>query len=68
MKCGDTLMRLRRFRVDEMKRRMATLDGMKADAERRDQQRPARPEQMWRRHACRPLLEHFRAKRGDRLA
>ncbi|HXC56894.1 MAG TPA: flagellar FliJ family protein [Rhizomicrobium sp.] len=28
-------MRLRRFRVDEMKRRMATLDGMKADAERK---------------------------------
>ena len=35
MKRGDTLIRLRRFRVDEMKRRMATLDGMKADAERR---------------------------------
>ena len=34
MKRGDTLIRLRRFRVDEMKRRMATLDGMKADAER----------------------------------
>jgi len=29
------LIRLRRFRVDEMKRRMATLDGMKADAERK---------------------------------
>ena len=28
-------MRLKRFRVDEMKRRMATLDGMKADLERK---------------------------------
>jgi flagellar FliJ protein len=35
MKRRDTLIRLRRFRVDEMKRRMATLDGMKADAERK---------------------------------
>ncbi len=35
MKRGDTLIRLRRFRVDEMKRRMATLDGMQADAERK---------------------------------
>src|ERR1700742_3333561 len=35
MKRGDTLIRLRRFRVDELKRRMATLDGMKADAERK---------------------------------
>ena len=35
MKRGDTLIRLRRFRVDEMKRRMATLDGMKTDAERK---------------------------------
>jgi flagellar protein FliJ len=35
MKRGDTLIRLRRFRVDEMKRRMATLDGMKMDAERK---------------------------------
>ncbi|MBV9542676.1 MAG: flagellar FliJ family protein [Alphaproteobacteria bacterium] len=35
MKRGDTLLRLRRFRVDEMKRRMATLDAMKADAERK---------------------------------
>ena len=35
MKRGDSLIRLRRFRVDEMKRRMATLDGMKADAERK---------------------------------
>ena len=35
MKRGDTLLRLRRFKVDEMKRRMATLEGMKADAERK---------------------------------
>jgi flagellar export protein FliJ len=28
-------MRLRRFRVDELKRRLATLDGMKADVERK---------------------------------
>jgi flagellar protein FliJ len=35
MKRGDSLIRLRRFRVDEMKRRMATLDGMKADGERK---------------------------------
>lgn len=35
MKRGDTLLRLRRFRVDEMKRQMATLDGMKLDAERK---------------------------------
>ena len=35
MKRGDSLIRLRRFRVDEMKRRMGTLDGMKTDAERR---------------------------------
>jgi len=35
MKRGDSLIRLRRFRVDEMKRWMATLDGMKADAERK---------------------------------
>src|SRR6202166_4029772 len=33
MKRGDALIRLRRFRVDEMKRTMATLDGMKLDAE-----------------------------------
>ncbi len=31
----DTLMRLKRFRVDELKRRMATLDGMHADLERK---------------------------------
>lgn len=35
MKKQDTLLRLRRFRVDEFKRRMATLDGMKADVERK---------------------------------
>ena len=33
MKRGDALIRLRRFRVDEMRRTMATLDGMKLDAE-----------------------------------
>ena len=35
MKRTNSLIRLRRFRVDELKRRMATLDGMKADAERK---------------------------------
>jgi len=35
MKRGDSLLRLRRFRVDEMKRQMATLDSMKLDAERK---------------------------------
>jgi flagellar FliJ protein len=35
MKRRDTLMRLKRFRVDELKRRMATLDAMKADAEKK---------------------------------
>jgi flagellar protein FliJ len=35
MKRGDTLMRLKRFRVDDLKRRMATLDGMRADLERK---------------------------------
>lgn len=35
MKRGDTLMRLKRFRVDELKRRMGTLDAMRADAERK---------------------------------
>ena len=35
MKRQDTLVRLRRFRIDELKRRMATLDGMKADVERK---------------------------------
>jgi flagellar export protein FliJ len=33
MKKQDSLLRLRRFRVDELKRRMATIDGMKADVE-----------------------------------
>src|ERR1700722_8780694 len=33
MKRRDTLMRLKRFRVDEIKRRMATLDAMRADLE-----------------------------------
>lgn len=35
MKKQDTLLRLKRFRVDEMKRRMATLDGMVADMEKK---------------------------------
>lgn len=35
MKRRDTLVRLKRFRVDDLKRRMATLDGMKADLERK---------------------------------
>jgi flagellar protein FliJ len=35
MKRQDTLLRLRRFRVDELKRRMATLDGMKSDVEKK---------------------------------
>jgi flagellar protein FliJ len=35
MKRHDTLIRLRKFRVDELKRRMGTLDGMKADVERK---------------------------------
>src|ERR1700743_1210541 len=35
MKRGDTLMRLKRFRVDDLKRRMATLDGMRSDLERK---------------------------------
>ncbi len=35
MKRGDSLMRLKRFRVDELKRRMATLDAMRNDAERK---------------------------------
>lgn len=35
MKRRDSLMRLKRFRVDDLKRRMATLDGMKADLERK---------------------------------
>ena len=35
MKRQDTLIRLRKFRVDELKRRMGTLDGMKADVEKK---------------------------------
>jgi len=35
MKRRDTLLRLKRFRVDEFKRRMATLDAMKSDLERK---------------------------------
>jgi len=35
MKRQDTLIRLRKFRVDELKRRMATLDAMKADVEKK---------------------------------
>jgi flagellar FliJ protein len=35
MKRRDTLMRLKRFRVDDLKRRLGTLDAMKADAERK---------------------------------
>ena len=35
MKRRDTLLRLKRFRVDEMKQRMATLDEMKADLDRK---------------------------------
>jgi len=35
MKRTNTLIRLRRFRVDDLKRRLATLDAMKADAERK---------------------------------
>ena len=31
----DTLLRLKRFRVDEMKRRMASIDAMKADLDRK---------------------------------
>jgi len=35
MKRQDSLIRLRKFRVDELKRRMATLDAMKADVEKK---------------------------------
>ena len=35
MKRRDTLLRLKRFKVDDAKRRMATLDGMKSDLERK---------------------------------
>src|SRR6187399_642495 len=31
----DTLLRLKRFRVDEMKRRMASIEAMKADLEKK---------------------------------
>ncbi len=35
MKRRESLLRLRRFKVDELKRRMATLDAMRADVERK---------------------------------
>ena len=35
MKRADTLLRLKRFRVDDLKRRVATLDGMRTDVERK---------------------------------
>src|SRR3974390_469429 len=35
MKRRDSLMRLKRFRVDELKRRMTALDGMRSDLERK---------------------------------
>ena len=35
MKRRDTLMRLKRFRVDDLKRKMGTLDGLKADCEKK---------------------------------
>src|ERR1700691_5008240 len=35
MKRRDTLMRLKRFRVDDLKRRMTTLDGMRSDLEKK---------------------------------
>lgn len=35
MKRTDTLLRVKRFKVDELKRRMVTLDAMKADLERK---------------------------------
>jgi flagellar FliJ protein len=35
MKRRDSLIRLKRFRVDDLKRRMTTLDGMKSDCERK---------------------------------
>ncbi len=35
MKRRDSLLRLKRFRVDELKRRLATLDEMKADLEKK---------------------------------
>ncbi len=35
MKRADALLRLKRFRVDDLKRRLATLDGMRSDVERK---------------------------------
>jgi flagellar export protein FliJ len=35
MKRRDTLMKIKRFRVDEFKRRLATLEAMRADLERK---------------------------------
>ena len=35
MKRRGSILRLKRFRVDELKRRLATLDEMKADLERK---------------------------------
>ncbi len=35
MNRADTLLRLKRFRVDEMKRRMAAIDAMKTDLEKK---------------------------------
>ncbi len=35
MKRGNTMLRLRRFRVDDLKRRLGTLDAMGADVERK---------------------------------
>ena len=35
MKRRDTLLRLKRFKVDELKRRLGTLDEMKADLEKK---------------------------------
>src|SRR6266436_919328 len=35
MKRRDSLLRLKRFRVDELKRRVATLDEMRADLEKK---------------------------------
>jgi flagellar FliJ protein len=35
MKRRDTVLRLKRFRVDELKRRLATLDEMKADLDKK---------------------------------
>ncbi|HVZ69847.1 MAG TPA: flagellar FliJ family protein [Rhizomicrobium sp.] len=35
MKRADTMMRVKRFKVDELKRRMTTLDAMKTDLDRK---------------------------------